>query len=86
MDQSRNKIEAVVAQGHDGVTVIRRLWVQSRIGGMNYYLLIFSHLRSSTNTVLHSELQFHHSTHNASKKSPESGERSVLTLGLLCLS
>ena len=41
-------IKAVVAQGHKGVTVTRRLWVGFPFGGINYYLLIFSFLRSGT--------------------------------------
>ena len=42
------QIEAVVAQGHKGVTVTRRLWVPSLLEGMNYYFLTFSFLCSGT--------------------------------------
>ena len=35
-----------MAQGHKGMTVSRRLWVQSPLEGKNGYLLIFSFLRS----------------------------------------
>ena len=37
------KFEAVIAHGR-GVTVTRKFWVRSLLGGMSYYLLIFSYL------------------------------------------
>ena len=40
--------EVVVAHGHNGVTVMRRLRARSPLGGMNDYLFIFSLLRSGT--------------------------------------
>ena len=73
--------ECLVAQGHKGVTVTRRLWVRFPIEGMNYYLLIFSFLRLGTEAqipALSSATQ-----HGTLKKSAESGERSVLTLDFL---
>ena len=35
-----------MAKGHKGVIVIRKLWIRSPLGGMIYYLLIFSFPRS----------------------------------------
>ena len=78
----------VVAQGHKGETVTRRLWVQSPLEVMNYYFLMFSYLRSGTKVkkspALNSTIQ------HASKNSVDNGLSSlVLTLGfplltLLC--
>ena len=41
-----SKVKAVVKQEHKGVTVARQLWVRSPLEGINYYLLLFSFLRS----------------------------------------
>ena len=44
----KNIKRAVVAQGHKGVTVTRRLWVRFPLEEINYYFFIFSFLRSVT--------------------------------------
>ena len=72
----------VMAQGHTGVTVTRRLWIRYPLEGMNYYLLMFSFLCSGTKAP---GVEFRHSTQNASKNSAKRGERSVLTLSSLPL-
>ena len=77
----RKSLEAIVTQG-TRLRVTRRLCVQSPLGGMNYYLSIFSFPRSGTK-VKHG-VEFCHSTRNASKNSRGSGERSVSAYSAMC--
>ena len=58
------------------------LWVRSPFDEIKYlFTFIYSFLRSGVETKR--GIEFRHSTSNASRT--ESGERSILTLGFLCL-
>ena len=69
--------EAVVAQSYKGVAVTRWLWVRSPLQKMNYFLL-FSFLRTATKEKARRCVP-------PPTNSAESSERSILTLGSLCL-
>lgn len=69
-----------MVQGHKGVTVARRFWLRFPLGERNYYILIFSYLRSGIKVWQKPGV-----SRNASIKFAESGERSALTLGSVCL-
>ena len=58
-----------MAQAHKGMSAMQRLWVH-----------IFALQKGKK-----PEVEFRHSTRNASKYSAKSGERNVLTLGSPCL-
>ena len=76
--------EAVVAQGHKGVSVTLRLWVRSPLEEIKYvFKFIFRFLRSGVEA--RSGVEFRHSARNAFKNSVENLEQSVLTLGSLCM-
>ena len=64
-------------------TVKRRLLVRLPLGVMNYCLLILSFFPASIKAKL--SVEFHHSVRNELENSAESRQRSVLTLGSLCL-
>ena len=67
--------------GHKDVTVTVVIYIPFE--GMKFYLLIFSFLRLAPTQI--PGVEFHQSTRKASAKIAESGERSVLALGSLCL-
>ena len=53
---------AVVARRHKSVTITRRLWVRSSLGGLNYYLLIFWFLCSGTKQPVDKQYLEKHNT------------------------
>ena len=66
------------------VTVMRRLWVRLSLGGINDYLLVFSILSSVSKAKARRWVPPLNT--QCLENSSESGERTVLTLGSLCLS
>ena len=69
-------VEAVVAQGHKGVTVTRRLWIRCPLKEIKYlFKFIFLFLRSGVETK--SGIEFRHSTRNVSKIRRQMGNSAV---------